>query len=124
MVEGRNKLKNIPPENAIITRFKGRLIERALSNICQRNRHKMKLTKKTQNAKIKIFLSALFISCASICRSILLNLKENNKRARLTATLRIMEEILLRVCINEVFAGQSFIRLQVLAAGLLYNFFG
>lgn len=41
IVEGRNKLKNAPPQNDMTTLFKGRWIWAPLSNISQRKRHRI-----------------------------------------------------------------------------------
>lgn len=97
MVEGRKRLKNIPPAFEIITLFKGRWILAALSNISQRKRHKKRLKEKIKNAISKSGLSAFFIISARFFLSTSLNKKIS--RIILTLILNIIEAIFLNIAI-------------------------
>lgn len=97
MVEGRKRLKNIPPALEIITLFKGRWIWAAFSNISQRKRHKTEIEKKIKNAMSKSGLSAFFIISIRFFLSTSLNKKIS--RIILTLILNIIEAIFLKIFI-------------------------
>lgn len=97
MVEGRKRLKNIPPALEIITLLKGRCILAALSNIFQRKMVKAQLEKKIRNAMSKSGLSAFFIISIRFFLSTSLNKKIS--RMILTLILNIIEAIFLKIFI-------------------------
>ena len=97
MVEGRKRLKNIPPALEIITLFKGRWILAALSNMSQRKMAKAQLEKKIRNAMSKSGLSVFFIISIRFFLSTSLNKKIS--RIMLTLILNIIEAIFLKIFI-------------------------
>jgi len=97
MVEGRKRLKNIPPALEIITLFKGRCILAARSNISQRKMAKAQLEKKIRNAISKNGLSAFFIISIRFFLSTSLNKKIS--RIILTLILNVIEAIFLKIFI-------------------------
>ncbi len=100
MVEGRKRLKNVPPALEIITLLKGRLILAAFSNISQRKMPKAEPERKIKNAMSKSGLSAFFIISIRFFLSTSLNKKII--KIILMLILNVIEMICLKIFIVHV----------------------
>jgi hypothetical protein len=97
IVEGRKRLKKIPPEYEMIILFKDKRMSSALSSICQRDKDNTLLSKEIINASNKKGMFACLtvsnIAFSSTC------LNKKISKMILMPILNAKEVIFLRICI-------------------------